>query len=109
MNTPEPTIIHKKEVYEEEIAPLVKRLNLLLRAHGIPYFFSACVENDENGSEYVHDGNLCGSNGIALHDDKITDFLRILCGFRVKSAESEDGGYYIAPPADEIEIDFGDI
>lgn len=99
------TEFDKTEIYEE-IAPIVKQLDLALKSHGIPYIFGACLKNSEEGSDYVYEGNFCGSNGLVLKDDKITDFLRILCGFRVRTREDEEGGYSVSPPDDEFELEF---
>lgn len=99
------TPIHRKKQYEDKIAPLVRQLDLMLKSEGIPYFFSACVENGEDGTEYIHDGNLCGSNGFVLKDDKITDYFRILCGFRLVSHEETEGGYSVLVPEEPIELD----
>ena len=86
----------------EEIRPLIKRIDIICKANKIPYMFAACVKNDENGSEYSYDGNFCGSNEIVLKDDKITDFIRILAGFRLKT----DGDGYEVKMEDDIQIDF---
>lgn len=100
------TEFDEKESYQEEIEPLVKKLDTLCKARNIPYFFAACVSNSDEGSHYEFNGNLCGSNEIVLKEDKITDFVRILCGFKVKSADEKEGAYSVSPPGDEIEIMF---
>lgn len=97
------TEFDRQNIYEKEAEPLLKQLEVVLRANMIPFFFSACVKNSEEGSEYVHEGNLCGSNRIVLKDDKITDYVRVLCGFKI---ETQDEGYTINPPGEDIEITF---
>lgn len=52
-------------------------------------------------TEYACEGNFCASNGIVLADDKMTDFLRVACGFR--ATRSENG--YLMEMSDDAEID----
>ena len=96
------------ELYNNQVVPLLKQIDIICKANKIPFLFCACIKNDENGSEYTYEGNLCGSNNIVLKEDKMTDFLRILAGFKLKSVESTQGGYTLSPPEDSIEIEFTD-
>jgi len=109
MQEKELTKFELNEIYENEIEPLVKKIDIICKANKLPYFFAACVKNDEEGSDYVYDGNLCGSNGFVLKDDKITDFLRLLVGFKIKSQEEKTGAYTITPPGNDINLDFSDV
>ena len=100
------TVYDHTELYNEQIVPLLKQIDIICKANKIPFLFCACTKNDENGSEYIYEGNLCGSNNIVLQEDKMTDFVRILAGFKLKSVESTQGGYTLSPPDDVIDIDF---
>ena len=101
------TIFDKTDIYNEEIQPILDKLDIVCKANKIPYFFTACVKNDETESEYRNEGNLCGSNEFVLKTDKITDFFRILCGFKLET--KQNGEYVIAPPGEDIEINFEEI
>ena len=98
------TVFDYTELYNEKIVPLIKQIDIICKANKIPYLFCACTKNDEEESTYVYEGNLCGSNNIVLKDDKMTDFLRILAGFKLKSVESVNGGYTLSPPEESVEI-----
>lgn len=83
------TDIHKKDYFEKECRELLKELHQKCFLAGIPYFFCAAVENDENGTEYVADGYLTGSSGIKLKDDHIKHHLMIMDGCVAKPAREE--------------------
>lgn len=100
------TVYDHTELYNSEIVPLLKQIDIICKANKIPFLFCACVKNDQDGSEYTYEGNLCGSNNIVLNEDKMTDFVRILAGFKLKSVESTQGGYILSPPEDSIDIEF---
>jgi len=59
-------------------------------------------------TEYEYEGNFCESNGIVLADDKLTDFLRITCGFKVMPVQDEEEAYTLTMPGESIEMDYGD-
>lgn len=72
----------KKKVYKE----LCKKYKIEefieeCRSESIPFFITACVKNDEDGSEYVSDASATGSQGIRLKDDQIVKHISILNGF----------------------------
>ena len=71
----------KKEEYEKEIEAKARKVVELCERHGIPCFFTACITNDEHGSSYKNEGNLCGSRGFHLTDDQITKHLSVSIGF----------------------------
>lgn len=75
------TIFNKEAVYNEEVAPLVEKIRSLCTIKGIPFFFGACVKNEDNASEYRYNGNFCGSSGFILYDDRITKCLNVVNGF----------------------------
>ena len=108
MKKKELTEFDMHDVFDAEVAPLLKQLKAVCKVHKIPFFFSACIENSEEGSEYFHDGNLCGSNQIVLKDDKITDFLRILCGFRLR-VDEKTKEYSYTLPGEDIELDMDSL
>ena len=84
-----PTIFDQKEYYEKNVAGLVSRLKNICTVGKIPFYFTACVENTEKGSAYRSEGNLCGSGGFKLTDDRITKHLNIENGFRTVPALKE--------------------
>ena len=51
------------------------------RSEKIPFFITACVKNDENGSIYLSDASATGSQNIELKDDHIIKHISVLNGF----------------------------
>ena len=51
------------------------------RSEKIPFFITACVKNDENGSIYLSDASATGSQDIELKDDHIIKHISVLNGF----------------------------
>ena len=100
----------KKQAFEKNCRPLLEELILTCRLFGIPCFFTACVKNTEEGSEYtthvdesysntdfINDAVCPGSKGIELKDDQITRHLAVVAGFDV------------IPKRENLEITFDDI
>ncbi len=76
----EKTDFDKTADYEEKIKPLVKELKKQCVIYDIPCFLSFVVKNDDDGTEYETEGNLTGSNGIHLTDDKFRLYLLAMRG-----------------------------
>lgn len=83
------TPIDKKEYFEEECRELLTNLVKKCYLGGIPCFFTAAVENSENGTEYITDGIMTGSTNIVLLDDKIKHHMMINDGCVAKPAQEE--------------------
>ena len=83
------TKIHQKAYFEAECRELLKQLKQKCFMAGIPCFFCAAVENDENGTEYVADGYMTGSSEIKLKDDHIKHHMMIMAGCVAKPAREE--------------------
>lgn len=100
----------KKDIFEKDCRDLLEELILNCRLHGIPCFFTACVKNTPDGSEYtthvdeayqdtdfVNDAVCPGGKGINLTNDLITKCLAVTAGFDV------------VPKRQEMEFSFDDI
>ena len=81
-NTDELTVFDRTEAYKKNVEPLVKKIKNECSVLHIPFFFSACVKNSEEGSVYKNESHPCGSGGYKLKDDRITPHLGITLGFR---------------------------
>ena len=71
---------------EKEYKELCKRFKIEdfieeCRSEKIPFFITACVKNDENGSTYLSDASATGSQNIELKDDHIIKHISVLNGF----------------------------
>ena len=100
----------KRQIFEKHCRPMLDELILTCRLFGIPCFFTACVKNTEDGSDYIthvddsfsskdyiNDAVCPGSKGIELKDDQITKYLAVAAGFDV------------VPKRENLEISFEDI
>lgn len=90
-------VFDKTKVFKKECKPLLDELVLKCSLYKIPFFWTACVKNDENKSKYVNDAVATGSRDIKLTDDKISKFLAVINGFDV------------VPHREELEIDMDEI
>lgn len=73
---------------EKVLKQKIKEIDNLCAQHRIPYFFSAAIANDNEGTKYE---NTCRSAlpfGIALTDDRITTYLKVYRGCEVVFPES---------------------
>lgn len=90
MNTNEQyTEIHQTKYFEEECRPLLEELKQKCYMAGIPYFFCAAVENNQEDTEYIADGYLTGSSQIKLKNDHIKHHMMIMDGCVAKPAREE--------------------
>lgn len=87
------SVFDRSDIYASRIEPIVKKLKNECAVAHIPFFFSACVKNDEEGTEYQNEGHLCGSGDYKLTDDRITPHLNVALGFKT------------VPPRSDMEID----
>ena len=70
------------DYFESEIAEKLRELKVLLNRARIPFFFTACVKNDEK--ESVYKSTMIGKARfpLLLFDDKITKCLSVMAGFK---------------------------
>lgn len=69
------------EYFEKEVAAKMQEIKILCNRARIPFFFTACVKNDKEGS--VYKSTMIGKSRfpINLTEDKITKCLSIMAGF----------------------------
>lgn len=72
---------NKEKEFEKDCKPILDKLRLICSLYDIPFFWTACVKNDEKGSVYQNEivGNL--SRGINLKDDQISKHISVCMGF----------------------------
>jgi len=71
----------KREEYESEIKPQLDKLKRLCIKHQLPFFFAACVANNEKESVYEKDIYSGLAKGLDLKQDYFPDFVKITLGF----------------------------
>ena len=87
-------LFDKKEEFNKHCQPILDKLMLECSLRKIPCFFTACVGNTVDESEYIHtedegnaryinDGVFAGSRNIHLTNDQIKKHLCVVCGFDV--------------------------
>lgn len=77
------TVYDKRENYAEKVKPLLDRLEETCRSCGIPFFFTAAVENSESGTDYETLSFSALPMGIFLKDDKLVNHIKVAAGFEV--------------------------
>ena len=110
-------VFDKKEEFEKHCQKLLDELMLQCSLYKIPCFFTACVGNTPDKSEYIHaedEGNaryindaVCaGSRDIHLTDDQIKKHLCVVRGFDVvpsrKALEVDMEEIFAEEPADDV-------
>ena len=90
------TKFDNEEYFNEELKKQLDDIVFQCKNRHIPFFYSACVANDENGSKYVSDVVSPGGRSVTLKDDRISKHLAVATGFDV------------VPSRDEIEIEIAD-
>ena len=88
-NDIEYTEIHEREYFETECKPLLDELCKKCGAKGIPFFFSAAVENSAEGTEYIANGVMTKSRNIELKNDHIKYHMMVNDGCVAKPAAKE--------------------
>lgn len=79
--TENPTVYNKLKVFMREIHPLLFKMKKVCNRLAMPFFFSVCVENRNNGSVYYSDMLASVSNYIFLNRDIFPDLVNIVNGF----------------------------
>jgi hypothetical protein len=82
-------VFDKTEIFNRECDRLLDELTLLCSIHRIPFFWTAAVKNDENGTEYIRNAAAPASRNINLVDDQISKHLGVCAGFEL-SQENKD-------------------
>lgn len=93
----EADVFDKKEVFEKNCRELLDKLVLECSLNKIPFFFTACVKNTPESSEYERGMVGTGSRAIRLADDQISKHLAVIRGFDV------------IPRREEIEINMDEL
>lgn len=73
---------NKNKIYKEKIKEQVDNLILTCRTEGVPCFISVAVSNKDMETEYISESITPNSLGINLHDDRISDHINVLNGFK---------------------------
>ena len=90
--------------FEEKCQKHLDAIQRQCEIYAIPFVFTACVKNDENGSQYIGACVGTGSSEIKLHDDKINKHLLVQAGFDVIPHRNEIELTMLADNADPDDI-----
>lgn len=82
-------VFDKTEIFNRECDKLLDELTLLCSIHRIPFFWTAAVKNDENGTEYIRNAAAPASRNINLVDDQISKHLGVCAGFELSQENKE--------------------
>ena len=81
---------NKKDYCKQEIEPLVAQLKTLCAKERIPFFFTACVADEEDNSEYYQELLSPGAIGIDIKDSKFERLMNVMRGFRTVPMHQDD-------------------
>lgn len=77
------TVFDKEKVFNDEIKGKLDEIVALCNINRIPFFYSACVANNENGAKYKSDAICASEKGIFMEEDKIAKHIAVCAGFDV--------------------------
>ena len=92
----------KNDVFSNEILEKVYELKVLCKKENIPFFFAACVENNDEASKYELEMLSAAICDTKLTDDWISKFVAITRGFNAVPEEKPveiDAAFFIPPPS----------
>ena len=87
----------KSMEFKKQCKPLLDELELKCSLNKIPFFWTACVSNNNEKSVYENYAVATGSRGIKLKDDHIVKHIAVYNGFDV------------VPHRDVLEINMDEI
>ena len=97
---------NKNEVYNKEIVGKVHELKVLCKKENIPFFFAACVGNNDVGSKYELEMLSPAICDTKLADDWISKFVAISRGFdavpREKVVELDVTSFLVPNSIDDL-------
>ena len=73
-------IFDKKEIYKDEIEPLIKKIKSVCARERLPFMFSIAVNNSKRKTQYINDGIYTGSLDMNHFDNFFEKMLLLLCG-----------------------------
>ena len=82
------TIYNKTKEYNEQIKPLLEKLDMACERLSVPYFATFATENSDTETKYQNSSRTPAPLKLELADNKIIDHIKVLNGFEVVSAES---------------------
>lgn len=85
------TTISRADFFESSVKPDLEEILSFCREHGIPFFYTACVENSaEKGSVYAWNAVTPDSLGLSLRDDRIQNHICVANGDEAVPSIGED-------------------
>ena len=78
------TVYNKEKEFKERCGELLEQIHLLCYDMNIPFYFTAAVKNDANGTVYVRDVVSPHPKDIVLYDDQIRKHILVAAGFDIE-------------------------
>lgn len=101
---------NRENIFREKLEALTTELSELCKKNSMPFFWTICVENSEDGTRYISDGASAPGRGIKLKDDKISKHLAVVMGFDVtRPMEEIDERFLISGGIDEEGLEYPEI
>lgn len=81
MENKEVEIFDKTKEFDEEIKPLIEKIDIKCREKRIPYFFTCAIKNNETGTQYSSNMLSSVKSGRNLENDVIAEGIKVLRGY----------------------------
>ena len=79
----------RREIFNEKCAPALLEIKRTCELYQIPFYFTACVEDNGEESVYITDAAFQEQTGVKLTDDRLKKHLLVGCGFDVVPKRKE--------------------
>ena len=78
----------KRELFDQEVKPLLSKIESVCKSSGIPFFFSAATESSDTGTTYENYACSALPMGIFLLNDHFVEHIKVSAGFKTTIPDS---------------------
>ena len=112
MDNKEITTFDKMKIFEEEIEPLIEKIDIICRRERMPYFFTCAVKNEKNGTKYISNMLSAVKSDRELENDVIVEGIKVLRGYHAvpsNNFEKDKQNYKVDESIKRKNVDSDDI
>jgi len=80
----------KKEFYQSDIEPIIKKLTIMCYDHHLPMFVAVAIKDDGENTEYANDMVSAYTASATLSDNRIAKFVNVVNGYSVVAPLNND-------------------
>ena len=77
----------KSKLFEEEVRPLLTKIESICKANALPFFFTAATVSTEQGTTYENSASTALPMGIFLRNDQLVEHVKVAAGFETTAPD----------------------